>query len=195
MSNIALFDLDGTLADFDGAMRDRMRALSAPNEPEWNPDSEDTEPDYIKARRCMIKNTPGFWAGLKPMADGFDLLGAAHRLGYSPVVLSRGPGQNPNAWKEKVEWSRQSIPFGHGITLTEDKGLVYGRVLVDDWPPYIMAWLKYRPRGMVIMPNRRWNREFSHPQVFRFERDTRGSYEDAYEILRKQLESSPAVVA
>jgi len=55
------------------------------------------------------------------------------------------------------------------VTLTEDKGLVYGKVLVDDWPPYIERWLTWRPRGLVIMPARRWNATFTHPQVLRYE--------------------------
>jgi len=45
--------------------------------------------------------------------------------------------------------------------------MVYGRALVDDWPPYVEAWLEYRPRGLVIMPDRPWNQGFSHPNVVR----------------------------
>ncbi len=186
MSNIALFDLDGTLADFDGSMREYMRKLAAPNEPEWDPDREGSEDPWIKARRQMIKTVPGFWLGLAPMPDGFDLLTMARRAGYDIVVLSRGPRQNPLAWKEKIEWARAHILFEHQVTLTEDKGLVYGRVLVDDWPPYLLAWLAHRPRGKVIMPARKWNVDFKHPQVLRYS----DSFEAAYDVFKDQLEKS-----
>lgn len=171
MSNIALFDLDGTLADFDAAMRAHMEALASPGEPLWDPDSEEDEPKHIKFRRRMIKSVPGFWLNLGLMGDGYELLNMAKNVGFDIVILSRGPHQNPLAWKEKIEWCRKNIPFDHSVTLTEDKGLVYGRVLVDDWPPYIKAWLAHRPRGMVIMPARPWNKGFTHPQVYRYVHD------------------------
>lgn len=168
MSNVALFDLDGTLADFDEAMRRQMALLSSPGEPVWDPDREETEMPWVRMRKRLIKAVPGFWAGLNQMPDGFNLLDMAHQVGYQLVVLSRGPRQNPLAWKEKIEWCRANISYQHSITLTEDKGLVYGRVLVDDWPAYIQSWLAHRPRGKVIMPARRWNESFVHPQVFRY---------------------------
>jgi len=55
------------------------------------------------------------------------------------------------------------------ITMTGNKGLVYGKILVDDFPPYIEAWLKHRPRGLVIMPAHRWNEKFQHPNVLRYD--------------------------
>tara|TARA_Y100000310_G_C20512920_1_gene729762 strand:+ start:436 stop:588 length:153 start_codon:yes stop_codon:yes gene_type:complete len=49
------------------------------------------------------------------------------------------------------------------MTITEDKGIVYGKVLVDDYPCYIKRWLENRPRGLVIMPAHSYNRDFEHP--------------------------------
>jgi len=187
MSNTILFDLDGTLADFDAAMKVHMLALASKGEPPWDPDREGDEPPWIAARRKMIKMVPGFWLNLTQMQDGFELLGMAHRLNANLVILSRGPRQNPLAWKEKIEWCRLNIPFPHEVTLTEDKGLVYGRVLVDDWPPYILAWLAHRPRGRVIMPARRWNEHFTHPQVFRFNMFLPMATTEAGDILTEQL--------
>jgi hypothetical protein len=84
------------------------------------------------------------------------------------MVLSRGPRTNSVAWGEKLEWCRINLPEDVQVTLTEDKGLVYGRVLVDDWPAYILRWLEWRKHGLVIMPARDWNIGFEHRQVIRY---------------------------
>ena len=164
--SVALFDLDGTLADFDLAMRAGMAKLAGPGDPPWDSGmhKEDEEPEYITARRRLIKAQPGFWRDLPRLEDGFKILKMARELGYRPMILSRGPRRQCAAWSEKLEWCRKHLP-DIAVTLTEDKGLVYGAVLVDDWPPYIERWLTWRQRGLVIMPSRKWNLEFNHPQV------------------------------
>lgn len=193
---VALFDMDGTLADFDFAMQEKMGLIASPDDPPWDPEGEATEPSHIQYRRRMVKAVPGFWSGLKEMEDGFWILSKAHAIGFRIMILSKAPSHNSMAWMEKIDWCHQhllhplSLPLlsfdeirgviPHEITLTEDKGLVYGRVLVDDWPQYILRWLEWRPRGMVIMPSRRWNLNFNHPQVLRFlgDEDSKNKCED-----------------
>jgi hypothetical protein len=53
------------------------------------------------------------------------------------------------------------------VTITQDKGLVYGKVLFDDWPGYITRWLEWRPRGLVLMLDHSWNQGFQHDNVIR----------------------------
>jgi 5'-nucleotidase len=167
---VALFDLDGTLADFDGAMRAGMRALSHPNEmlSAELPETDD-EPPHLTARRRLIKRQPGFWTGLKRLDLGFKLLDHAVACGYRISVLTKAPRTNFPAWSEKVAWCHAHLPMDKGVqvNLVEDKGLVYGKVLVDDWPLYIESWLQWRPRGLVLMPAQPWNESFAHPQVLR----------------------------
>jgi hypothetical protein len=55
------------------------------------------------------------------------------------------------------------------VTITHDKGIVYGAVLVDDWPEYVTSWLEHRPRGLVIMPAHNHNVGFAHSQVVRYD--------------------------
>lgn len=183
---VALFDMDGTVADFDGEIQRRMKLIASPEDPPWDPEGEVTEAPHITQRRRMVKAVPGFWSGLEELDDGFWILKSAYEIGFRIMILSKAPAHNSMAWMEKIDWCRQHLlnplffaddmkklrpPIPHEITLTEDKGLVYGRVLVDDWPPYILKWLEWRPRGWVIMPSRRWNLDFSHPQVLRFVND------------------------
>ena len=86
------------------------------------------------------------------------------------MILSKGPRSNPDAWAEKIVWCRRNMPDDdYGITLTDDKGLVYGKVLVDDWPKYVGRWLTWRRRGLVVMPAHPYNAGFEHPQVVRYD--------------------------
>lgn len=153
---IALFDLDGTLADFDASMRVRLEALRGPTEDPRLDETAHEEIPHIKARRRLIKNQPGFWRTLKKIDHGFQILDEARALGFRCHVLSKGPRKVPLAWSEKVEWCATHIP-DLPIVLAEDKGLVYGKVLVDDWPEYIERWLEWRPRGLVLAVAQPWN--------------------------------------
>lgn len=171
---VALVDLDGTLADFEGAMLAQMKTLAAPGESFYWDGNRDDEPAHIKARRRMVKRQPGFWLGLAELPLGFDVLQMCVDLDYGITILSKAPGPKSgfNAWSEKAEWCNNHVRprcIDLSVSLVENKGLHYGRVLVDDWPPYVVPWLKYRRRGLVIMPAAHYNEGFEHPQVIRFD--------------------------
>jgi len=148
---IALVDMDGTLCDFDGAMQSGLESLRGPDEDPRLSDLMYEDIPYIKARRKLIKSQPGFWRNLKPFKLGFDILEELDHLKFSTFILTKGPKHVDAAWTEKKEWCRQHVPH-LPIIMSEDKGLVYGKVLVDDWPLYIDRWLERRPRGLVIAP-------------------------------------------
>jgi 5'-nucleotidase len=172
---IALFDLDGTLANFDKSMSRELEKLRGPNEDPRLDDTMYEDVPHIKARRLLIKSQPGFWRKLEPTA----YCGLFHMVknhGYECYVLTKGPRKVPGAWSEKVEWVGEHFP-GTRIIISEEKGLVYGRVLVDDWPPYVLSWLEWRPRGLVVMPAQPWNDPTrvadgawmaNHPQIVRY---------------------------
>ena len=150
-SKIALFDLDGTLADYDKPYRSYLTELGL----EQPLRGAETPPQ--KLLRKIIQNQPGFWYSLPRYKPGFDILEQAIFAGFSPMILTQGPMSVTQAWTEKVEWSKRHVP-DFPITITRNKSLVYGRVLVDDWPEYFMPWLKVRPRGIVICPLHPWNK-------------------------------------
>lgn len=164
---VALVDMDGTVADFDGAMRRDLAKLQSPEEGEvlhHGPDED--EPDWLKARKRLIKTQPGWWRNLKPLPLGINLYRIMVNLGFRTVVLTKGPSTSTNAWTEKVEWCQKHLPKSP-VCIVGDKGLVYGRILMDDYPAYIEQWLEWRPRGQVLMPDQPWNEDFEHPQVTR----------------------------
>lgn len=160
---IALVDMDGTLCDYAGAMERDLARLRHPDEP----DSDENAP-HLVARRVMIRRQPGWWLGLERHEDGFRILEVLKDYGFTINILTKGPWDTSAAWAEKMEWCRTHIGRDVKVTVTEDKGLVYGKVLVDDWPPYIERWLEWQPGGMVVMPDRPWNQGFTHPNVFRY---------------------------
>ena len=152
---VALVDMDETLCDYSGAIQKGLAALRGPGEDPGDEQSPDPPP-YIAARRRLIMSVPGFWRSLRPLPFGFQIVEALAELGFDTHIVTKGPSDQPLAWMEKVEWCRQHVPQTP-VVIAEDKGLVRGEVLVEDWPPYIARWLERRPRGFVIVPAHPWN--------------------------------------
>lgn len=165
----ALVDMDGTVCDFAGALARDEAALVSPDEARRVFTAEDEEKfPYVKARRRLIKAQTDWWLNLDELPRGMRIVKMLEELGFRITVLTRGPKPHPHAWAEKVKWAKRHIP-GCNVTVTDDeKGMVYGKVLVDDWPEYVESWLKRRPRGLVVLPDQPWNQGFKpHPQVIR----------------------------
>jgi 5'(3')-deoxyribonucleotidase len=192
---VALIDLDGTVADYDGEMARGMRDLKSPGEPDF-PGWDDV-PNHIEARRNLIKRQPGFWRGLPRLELGFHVVEELRALGFMLHVLTKGPKATTSAWTEKVEWSREHLPDAF-VTVTQDKSLVYGKIFVDDFPPYFEAWLTVRPRGLVVCVAHDWNGEYTkggtkeHPNVFRYNGANREELRQALQraYVRKAREES-----
>lgn len=171
MQKIALFDLDDTLADHNNILNKNLDEIKAPGEPDYTR-HDANEPDYVKARKKMIRSQPGWWANLPILQSGWDILNVVRQFtDFRIHVLTKGPWSNSYAWTEKFQWVEKHLGSDAELTITKDKGLVYGALLVDDFPDYASAWLKYRPRGAVIMPAHEWNKDFSHPRVLRYTGD------------------------
>lgn len=168
MEKIALFDLDGTLTDYFKSLRRDLNAIKSPHEPELGDIFRNEL--HIEARRHMITSQVGWWLKLEKFQLGWDILEEVKKLNYKIVVLTKGPTNKYSAWSEKVEWCNKHLSeYIEGVTITHNKGLVYGKLLVDDYPPYVEDWLKWRPRGLVIMPAHEYNKDFRHPNVVRYD--------------------------
>jgi len=171
VDNVALFDMDGTLCNYHGKMIDDLRSISSPEDPPIEGDwfDEDKIPDYIRNRIKMIRNQPNWWFNLSLLSSGYSVYNIAREIGFRIHILTKGPYNTISAWSQKVQWVRENLASDTQITITEDKGLVYGKVLVDDYPPYIERWLEHRPRGLVIMPEYSYNRNFKHKNVIAYD--------------------------
>jgi len=170
MNRIALLDLDGTLADYDKAIRRDLELIRSPYEPligEFVSFHKDDMSPYMKARVKMIRSQPGWWLNLEPLKEGFEIINLLRKYEFILHILTKAPHSVDSAWTEKVMWCKKYLP-NIDITISQNKGLVYGKILFDDWPPYVVNWLKYRSRGLVIMIEQRWNKDFTHPQVVKY---------------------------
>jgi 5'-nucleotidase len=175
---IALIDLDNSVADYSKSMNSWLKLLRAPEET-FRVDRTigyDNDPAYMSARRKVIQSLPGFWRSLEEIELGFDVVKMLLELDYRLHVLTKGPSSKTStaAFAEKVDWSRQHLP-GVPVTISDDKGLVYGKVLLDDWPPYVERWLQWRPRGLVIAVAQSWNTDIEslNERIIRYDGSNR----------------------
>ena len=156
-ADIALIDLDGTLADYDKAMYKSLLAIHSEYEPPLDVEHMHDLPPAYDARRDLIKRVPGWWLDLEQFKLGFDVLDEVHALGFELHILTKGPRRVSQGWKEKVEWCNENIQYEVQIAIVSMKEYTYGKLLVDDFPPYCNAWLHRRPRGYVIAPAHSYN--------------------------------------
>lgn len=171
MTNAGLFDMDGSLADYTGRLVADLEMMRSPQEPEitaanlWTAENAHK---WLKVRIRLIKAQPNWWLNLPPIEAGLRVFRESEKIGYNNHILTKGPKKHPDAWSEKHKWCARhlgSVP----VTVTSDKSLFYGKFLYDDFPDYADAWLKHRPRGLVIMPVTEYNVEYQHPQVVKWD--------------------------
>lgn len=182
---IALFDMDGTLCDYEKKLISDLNEIRSSNEDEVTSVPRDDAPLYLRKRANLIRSSTEWWATLPQFRLGFDVWHLALQIGYRRMILTQGPKRNPNAWSGKKIWLDNNVGNEVDVTITRDKGLVYGKVLVDDWPEYIEQWLEWRPRGLVIMPASKANVNFKHKQVIRYDGD---NFAEVSNAMRKILE-------
>ena len=165
---IGLFDLDQTLADYEGQLRNDLELIRSPNEPVAVEDLHN-ESGYLGRRVKLIRSVPGWWLNLPRIEKNFTILNIAKKMGFEIHVLTKGPRSNANAWAEKLLWCQKHIDPKVDITITFDKSLVYGTFLMDDFPEYVEKWLNSRPRGISIMPVHSYNKDYNHPRCVKYD--------------------------
>lgn len=174
MNHIALIDMDNTVANWDESVRKHLRATASPADINTYGDpsnwlsayNRDARPDWLEERIEMIMRQDGFWVELKHIPFGVEVVQFLSSLGFAIMVASKSPADKPAAWTEKLLWCRLHLR-GHRVTLTEDKSLMMGDVLFEDWPSYIRAWTKNHPDGRVVMPDTPHNQDVIGRNILR----------------------------
>jgi len=133
--NLALFDMDGSLADFAGQLKEDMIKLASPEEViKHQVDVWDCPKlAHLEERERLIKSSLGWWRNLPVLEDGMKIFKLAAEIGFHNQVLTKGPVRYSSAWKEKLEWCFDNLNC-QDVTITHDKSNVYGKVLYDDYP-------------------------------------------------------------
>ena len=169
-STIALFDMDDTLFDHNGQLNLDLEKLRKPEEEKYSFSLNNRAPEYIILRARGIRAPKGWWANLPKFQLGWDIWDLAGELGFHREILTRANIKNPNMWIGKVECIVKNFNPVPPITITSSsKSRHYGRVLIDDYPPYVSEWLNHRPRGLVIMPAQEYNKQMKNPQIIRYD--------------------------
>ena len=166
---VALFDMDGTLCNYHGALNYELEKMRGNEEPVYDSILKDKLPEHIRQRIRLITSNYKWWAELPKLKLGWDIKEVVEKMGFKIMILTQGPRRNPSAWQGKKMWIDANLGEDVDITITRDKSLVYGRILVDDYPKYVEEWLKHRPRGLAIMPANKMNENFRHKQVIRYD--------------------------
>lgn len=209
-NKLCLFDMDGTLCDHTGALMRDLALIQSPNDPVIKRHDDDELP-WAKERKRLIRSQPDWWYNLDRIKAGFDIYHLVRSFGFQIYVLTKGPWTCANAWSEKVKWCRKHLSDDIKIVISEDKSIVYGRVLVDDYVPYIMGWLNHRPRGLAIMVANEENKDYmaeaekycrkiqnssflhgfekaeKEGRIFRYDIDSL-SYEEDYKEIKSKLQ-------
>ena len=102
LENIALFDMDGTLCDYESGLSVELEKMRSPSESVFIPPIADDAPEYLRTRADMIRSNEKWWANLPKFKLGFDVWNVAEELGYRRMILTQGPRRNPSAWSKKV---------------------------------------------------------------------------------------------
>lgn len=151
IDNVALVDMDGTLCDFHGQLqRDLDKVLGD--------DRQKVSAKTIQEVEWLIRRDGGWYRNLRPLPLGFEIVKLLKSIGFRIMIMTKSSKESKNAWSEKVAWISEHLP-DVDVTVTMDKGLVYGKVLVDDYPTHFLRWMEHRPRGKVVMPIQPWNKD------------------------------------
>jgi 5'-nucleotidase len=188
---IALFDMDGTLCDYNAGLYSALETLCSPSEPKIS--SLRDAPEYIQRRMDLIRASSSWWENLPRFQLGWDILKIANNLGFRIMILTQGPKRNPESWAGKKKWIDKHLGRDTDITITRDKGLVYGKVLVDDSLEYAERWLNWRERGLVIMPSNESNKNYIHPQVIRYDGTNPEIVSEAMKRARDRKRGEPLI--
>ena len=74
MEDIVLFDMDGTLCDFNSGIFESLESIRNPFEEIFYPPIKDDAPDYIKKRVGLFLSNEFWWANLPKLKLGWEVL-------------------------------------------------------------------------------------------------------------------------
>ena len=138
---IILVDMDGPLADLEGAFL-RIWQEQYPDE-FFVPFEErrtfylnDDYPEHLKNKLPPILAADGFFAALEPVEAGIQALEEMQSLGHRIIVCTSDIFANKTGLSDKRKWIHRylGLEIAKAMIFTRDKTLVHGDYLIDDKP-------------------------------------------------------------
>jgi 5'-nucleotidase len=136
-----LVDMDGVLADFEGAFLDiyRRNYPDKPFIPLAERNSFYLRDQYAPELRSFIEgiyNSPGFYLDLPLIKGSAEGLQEMISTGHDVWICTAPSSSNPTCIQDKFDWLNRH--FGSDLTkkliVTGDKTIVRGDILIDDRP-------------------------------------------------------------
>jgi len=147
-------DMDGVLADFDGAMESYLldKGWETTNRVEWSLskriqriDGSLNTLDEAEHVVNSIMETKGFWEGIQPIQNGTEIIKKWMKLwgkNLDIMIATSAWWTSPYSAYEKVRWIQKYIkgfPLTN-IAMTFQKHILKGEIIIDDKPANIMNW-------------------------------------------------------
>lgn len=162
---IALFDMDDTLCDYIGQLKRDLLEFYSPEIVEKVDLYHGRTAREVREKIREIRAREGWWRSLIPLGSGMELWDFMKSLGFENHILTKGPYNDDNAWKEKKQWKDFYLREAKNFTITEDKSGMRGDVLVDDFPLYVTNWLKRNENSVAILPVQPYNLDYRNPRA------------------------------
>lgn len=133
-----LVDMDGVLADFDGAVL-RGMPTEIPRVPRTNFYIARDYPEHKEAV-ADIYSEPGFFYGLEPIEGALDGWSKLAELGFHPRIASAPLTLNPRSVEGKIAWLEEYLVPKFGVAVIDEaifdkeKFKYDASILIDDRP-------------------------------------------------------------
>lgn len=149
---VLLVDMDGVLADFDGALWEGTKDLV-----EYDIESLEDQrhrflTDHLGSQfdRRLVRGVverPGWFRDLPVMVGALEAMEEIRETGVEIWVCTKPLEANPSCRDDKGAWLREHFPYLEGrMIIAPDKSLVVGSVLLDDAPhPTSIGRALWRP--------------------------------------------------
>lgn len=173
MAKRAIFDCDGVVFDFTGALLDAVGSqLSREEVVEWDL-LELLEPG-LKEVALEVLTTPDFWGGLELLPGAHHGVGYAESEGYK-IAWVTSPWEPCKDWKiirrELLNTHFDIDKRGDEFHPRRDKEAIQGDLFIDDKPENVDTYQVAHPDSRVYLFDQPYNRSMKWPRRINWDSD------------------------
>lgn len=120
---IALFDMDGTLANYDEGVRHGLAKISSPTDPPITVHDRAAAP-WLVERLNMVRHQRDWWLNLGVLEQNMRVLRAAQEIGFKIHILTKGPPQHAVRLDREIALVSEARRPGHRRDDHDGQGVV-----------------------------------------------------------------------